>query len=104
VFLKQPNRVELTVRRPHAGKTISFETYRVEGGLPMTAARFAQRVQVGTPWPFPAGTTQTVTITDTNVQPNKQYTYFVLAIMENPDNPSDPIRSGISSFRVVNTK
>jgi hypothetical protein len=100
-FFKQPNRVTLTVRRPHAGKTTAFEVYRVDGGLPVTPAAFAQRVFVGT---FPAATTPTTTINDTTVTPNKTYTYFVLAIVENPDNPLSPTRTGISPYKVVTTK
>jgi len=100
-FFKQPNRVTLTVRRSHAGKTIAFEVYRVDGGLPVTPAAFAQRVFVGT---FPAATTSTTTINDTTITPNKTYTYFVLAIVENPDNPGNPNRAGISPYKVVTTK
>jgi len=103
-FLKQPNRVELTVRRPHAGKTLAFEVYRVDGGLPVTPAAFAQRVFVGT---FPAATTPRTIITDTTITPNKAYTYFALAIVENPNNPNNlasATRTGISPYKFVNTK
>ena len=101
---RQARTVTVTVRRPHAGKVLSYEAYRMDGGLPVTAAQIAQRVHVGTPWPFPAGTTPTVDIVD-NVQNNRTYTYFVLAIMENPDGPSLPVvRSGISTYRVISTK
>jgi len=100
-FFKQPNRVTLTVRRSHAGKTIAFEVYRVDGGLPVTPAAFAQRVFVGT---FQAAATSTTTINDTTITPNKTYTYFVLAIVENPDNPGNPNRAGISPYKVVTTK
>jgi hypothetical protein len=76
----------------------------MDGGLPVTAPQIARRVHVGTPWPFPAGTTPTVDIVD-SVQNSKTYTYFVLAIMENPDGPSFPnVRSGISSYRVITTR
>jgi hypothetical protein len=101
---RQAKTVTVTVRRPHVGKTLSYELYRVPFGLPMTAARLAQRVQIGTPFPFPAGTTPTVNIVD-NVQNNNTYTYFVLAIQENPDGPSlTNVRTGISNYRVVVTK
>jgi hypothetical protein len=101
-----PKTVTVTIRRPHVGKTISYELYRVPFGLPMTAARLAQRVQIGAPFPFPAGTTPTVDIVDdNNVQNNNIYTYFVLAIQENPGGPSlTNVRTGISNYRVVVTK
>ena len=101
-FFRQPNRVTLSVRRPHAAKTLAFEVYRVDGGLPVTPTAFAQRVFVGT---FPASTTSAVTtINDTTITPNRIYTYFALAIQENPNNPVTTIRTGISPYRVVNTK
>lgn len=101
-FFRQPNRVTLNIRRPHAGTTTAFEVYRVDGGLPVTPTAFAQRVFVGT---FPASTTSAVTtINDTTIRPNRVYTYFALAIVENPDNPATPTRSGISPYKVVTTK
>ena len=106
VWNKQAKTTTLTVRRPHAGKVLRYEAYRVDGGFPITATALAQRVQVGTPWPFPAGDppTPTVTIVDTNVPNNRLLTYFVLAVVENPNDLDHPTRTGISAYRVLNTK
>jgi hypothetical protein len=84
---------------------IAFEVYRSPGGLPLTDAAIVQRINVGTPWPFPAGTTASVEIQDTDVPPNKQFTYYATTIEENPLGPSFPVvRSGVSNFKVVTTK
>ena len=105
-YVRNQQTVTLTVRKPHStGKLIAYEVYRSEGGLPLTNAAILQRINVGTPWPFPAGTTATVQIQDQGVQPNKQFTYYATTIQENPQGPSFPVvRSGVSNFRVVTTK
>jgi hypothetical protein len=45
-----------------------------------------------------------VTIVDTNVPNNRLLTYFVLAVVENPNDLDAPDAHGISAYRVLNTK
>ena len=71
------------------------------GGLPLTQSSILQRVFAGT---FPAGTSSSIEISDENASPNKQFTYYATVIQQNPETPSTTIRSGISNFKVVNTK
>jgi hypothetical protein len=100
-YVKSTKTVTLTVRQPHTGTTLNYEVYRSPGGLPLTESSITQRVLLGT---FPAGSSSSIEVADVGVLPNRLFTYYAVAIQENPEDPTATIRSGISNFKVVNTK